>query len=226
MGALGEAHVLSRPHSPACLDNVTAAFEKAHIVPDVLPSFNPSLGIDILFTDPVTGKDVSVVPGILLTTEQTDQPPQWFLSSDNRNLTSSTSTWVITIVDPDALTPQNPSVAQFLHFIGQGFVVDHSKVLKGLEDSVQLTNVSSALVEFFHPSPPAGSDPHRYVILAYVQPDNFEEAGLAYFNGTIPPNTAFREHFNITDFAAETALGNPVAGNFFLVGPDVDTSDI
>lgn len=70
LGALGEAHVLSRPHSPACLDNVTAAFEKAHIVPDVLPSFNPSLGIDILFTDPVTGKDVSVVPGILLTTER------------------------------------------------------------------------------------------------------------------------------------------------------------
>ena len=68
---------------------------------------------------------------------------------------------MITIVDPDALTPQNPSVAQFLHFIGQGFVVDHSEVLEGVEGSVQLANVSSALVEFFHPSPPAGSDPHR-----------------------------------------------------------------
>lgn len=62
----------------------------------------------------------------------------------------------------------------------------------------------------------------RYVILVYVQPDNFEETGLAYFNGTIPPGTSFRQHFNITDFAAKTALGNPVAGNFFLVGPDVD----
>jgi len=183
LGALSEAHVLPRlqPHSPTCLDNVTAAFEKAHIVPDVLPSFSPRIGIDALFMDPVTDQDVKVVPGILLTTEreffqpvilakvekikpahpETDQPPQWSLSSHDKNLASSKSTWVVTIVDPDALTPQNPSIAQFLHFIGQGFVVDHSKVLKGVENSVQLTNVSSALVEFFHPSPPAGSDPHR-----------------------------------------------------------------
>jgi len=182
LGALSEAHVLShlQPRSPTCLKNVTAAFEKAHIVPDVLPSFNPRIGIDTLFTDPVTDADVKVAPGILLTTEreffqsviltkveeikpahpETDQPPQWSLFSRDKNLASSKSTWVITIVDPDALTPQNPSIAQFLHFMGQGFVVDHSEDLKGVEN-VQLTNVSSALVEFFHPSPPAGSDPHR-----------------------------------------------------------------
>jgi len=72
LGALGEAHVLPRlqTHFPTCLDNVTAAFEKAHIVPDVLPSFNPRIGIDTLFTDPVTDKDVKVIPGILLTTER------------------------------------------------------------------------------------------------------------------------------------------------------------
>ena len=186
LGALSEAHVLHvlprlQPHPPTCLKDVTVAFEKAHIVPDVLPSFNPRISIDTLFTDPVTDTNVNVVPGILLTTEreffppamlakvaeikpahpETDQPPQWSLFSRDNNLASSRSTWVITIVDPDALTPQNSNVAQFLHFVGQGFVVDYSEVLKGVEGSVQLTNVSSALVEFFHPSPPAGSDPHR-----------------------------------------------------------------
>ncbi|KAJ3575826.1 hypothetical protein NP233_g836 [Leucocoprinus birnbaumii] len=226
LSALGRAHVVSR-HStinkPICLDNVTAAFHKAHIVPDVISSFNPKVGVDTLFTDPVTKANVEVVPGILLTTEQTDQPPQWSLASD-RDLSNSKTTWVITIVDPDALTPQDPSIAQFLHFIGQGFIVDNSLAPNRGKNTVSLTNVSSALVEFFHPSPPAGSDPHRYVILVYVQPDDFEEKGLAYFNGTIPPGTDFREFFNITDFASKTALGEPVAGNFFLVGPDADAS--
>ena len=111
LGALSEARVLPRlqPHSPTYLKNVTAAFEKAHIVPDVLPSFNPRIGIDTLFTDPVTDTDVNVVPGILLTTEreffppamlakveeikpvhpETDQPPQWSLFSRDNNLASS-----------------------------------------------------------------------------------------------------------------------------------------
>jgi hypothetical protein len=64
----------------------------------------------------------------------------------------------------------------------------------------------------------------RYVILVYVQPDGFDAAGLAYFNGSIPAGTDFREHFNITDFAAKTSLGEPVAGNYFLVGPGDDAS--
>jgi phosphatidylethanolamine-binding protein (PEBP) family uncharacterized protein len=66
---------------------------------------------------------------------------------------------VIAIVDPDALTPQNPSEAEFLHFIGQGFVVDNSNQREGC--AVQVKNATDALVEFFPPTPPAGSDPHR-----------------------------------------------------------------
>jgi hypothetical protein len=52
------------------LANVTAAFEKSHIVPDVLPSFNPAIGVETLFTDAVTGDSVEVVPGILLSMER------------------------------------------------------------------------------------------------------------------------------------------------------------
>lgn len=62
----------------------------------------------------------------------------------------------------------------------------------------------------------------RYVVLVFVQPEGFDEAGLAYFGGSIPPGTDFREHFNVTEFAATTHLGNPVAGNFFFVGPADD----
>ncbi|KXN89558.1 Protein D1 [Leucoagaricus sp. SymC.cos] len=238
--ALGVLGVRALPFRSDPLANVTAAFTEAGVVPDVISSFNPHLGLDILFKDPVTNEDAHVVPGILLTTNrefiscfsdeltrfrgeplETDQPPRWFLSFNQTDLPTDVS-WVITIVDPDALTPQDPSVAQFLHFIGNDFVVDSAASGVNddcLEGPTGLRNNSAALVEFFHPSPPAGSDPHRYVVLAYVQPDDFAETGLAYFNGTIPPGTDFREHFNITDFAVKTDLGEPIAGNFFLVGP-------
>jgi len=135
----------------------------------------------------------------------------------------SNVSWVITIVDPDAPTPQNPNNSQFLHFIGQDFKVDTASRV-ALTNVTGLTNHSQALVEFFPPSPPAGSDPHRYVVLVYVQPDNFNTTALAFFNGTIGPQASFRNKFNITNFATNTSLGNPIAGNFFLVGPGNTTA--
>lgn len=157
------------------------AFTEAQIVPDVIPSFNPRVGVDLLFTDPSTTQSVQVVPGILLTMQreplefflpirkadwsntETQNPPQFFLSSNNTDLSMPNVSWVIAIVDPDAPTPQNPNISQFLHFIGQDFVVDPTMSGTGVDmgNSTALMNTSQALVEFFPPTPPAGSDPHR-----------------------------------------------------------------
>lgn len=49
------------------LSNVTTAFSSAQIVPDVLPSFSPTDGVNLTFTDPVSMQSVDVVPGLLLT---------------------------------------------------------------------------------------------------------------------------------------------------------------
>ena len=65
----------------------------------------------------------------------------------------SMSTFVVIMVDPDAPTPQMPNVSEFLHFLGGDFTADSTTGL--------LSNSSPALMEFFSPGPPAGSDPHR-----------------------------------------------------------------
>lgn len=96
----------------------------------------------------------------MLARAETHNAPQFLLTSNNTNLSASNASWVIAIVDPDAPTPQNPNISQFLHFIGQDFKVDNASRI-ALTNATGLTNRSQALVEFFPPSPPAGSDPHR-----------------------------------------------------------------
>ena len=53
-----------------------------------------------------------------------------------------------------------------------------------------------------------------YVFLLYNQSADFNENAQAI----IQPS-AFR-HFNISQFALDTGLGNPRAGTFMYVGPD------
>jgi hypothetical protein len=59
------------------------------------------------------------------------------------------------MVDPDALTPQMPTIAQIRHFLGGDFHLD--------EQTGKLTNSTPAISEYLQPTPPAGSDPHRFV---------------------------------------------------------------
>ncbi|KAF8913753.1 phosphatidylethanolamine-binding protein [Gymnopilus junonius] len=192
------------------LSNVTTAFSSAQIVPDVLQSFNPGDVVNITFTDPVTMENEDVVPGILLTTEQTSVQPDIFLIPSGINLTGNTS-FVVTIVDPDAPTPQNHSISQFLHFLGGDFTPDPTSGL--------LSNSSPNLMEFIGPAPPAGSDPHRYVLLVYSQPGGFDTNAPTLVNSSTP-----RNNFNISTFAQAVDLGDPVAGNYFLVGPTPNAS--
>lgn len=60
--------------------------------------------------------------------------------------------FVIATVDPDAPTPQDPTVAQIRHFLGGNFVE---------EAHGALANTTAAISEFRQPTPPAGSDAHR-----------------------------------------------------------------
>ncbi|KAF9478156.1 PEBP-like protein [Pholiota conissans] len=192
------------------LSNVTTAFSMAQIVPDVINSFDPIALINITFTDSVTMDAVDVDPGVLLTMEQTADEPTFFIDtsqSDPDLRQAVNGTFVLVIVDPDAPTPQMPNVSQFLHFIGGNFMADPTSGL--------LSNSSAALLDFFSPTPPVGSDPHRYVVLVFNQPDDFDTAAPVFVNASTP-----RTNFSVSDFALETNLGSPIAGNYFLVGPD------
>lgn len=62
--------------------------------------------------------------------------------------------FVVVAVDPDAPTPQSPTLAQIRHFLGGSFVPNASTFV--------LSNSTAAVSEWLQPAPPAGSDPHRY----------------------------------------------------------------
>ncbi|KAF9006537.1 phosphatidylethanolamine-binding protein [Cyathus striatus] len=184
--------------------NVTQAFSLAQVVPDVVSSFNPTDLMNITFTDAATMQSVNVTPGALLTMEQTAMEPEFFLISNN-GAEPSNQTFVLALVDPDAPTPQNTSVSQFLHFLGGDFSANNGSLL---------TNSTPALMDFFPPTPPAGSDPHRYVLLIFAEPADFDTVAFTFVNSSTP-----RTNFNLTVFATSVGLDSPIAGNFFLVGP-------
>jgi len=66
--------------------------------------------------------------------------------------------FVIVLVDPDALTPQDPAISQIRHFMGGNFIFANPKA-KHWEP---LTNTTPAVTEFVRPRPFVGLDAHRY----------------------------------------------------------------
>lgn len=67
------------------------------------------------------------------------------------------SPYVVAMVDLDAPTPQNRSLADVRHFLGGNFYLGYP----GLDSTALLSNKTPAISEFQQPSPPAGSAPHR-----------------------------------------------------------------
>ena len=54
----------------ASLSTVKTAFETSKVVPDVIPSFDPTAILDVVFVDPFTNDTVHVTPGMELTTNR------------------------------------------------------------------------------------------------------------------------------------------------------------
>ncbi|KAF8526693.1 phosphatidylethanolamine-binding protein [Gautieria morchelliformis] len=179
------------------------AFIQAGLVPDVLSSFNPVLPLDVTYTIPGTGQQKAVAPpGKNFTRPQTLNAPTWSIPSDSRHLAHET--FVVAMVDPDAPTPQSPTNAQIRHFLGGNFRLQSSPSEPGV--GAALVNITPALSEYRQPTPPNTSDPHRYTWLLYRQPLDFPT--------TISSNVT---NFNISAFAQEFGLGQPLAGNFMTL---------
>ncbi|KAJ7368534.1 phosphatidylethanolamine-binding protein [Mycena albidolilacea] len=195
-----------RAVTDAALADVSAAFSKAGIVPGVIPVFKPTGILDVVFT---TQKAVNATPGTNLTTQQTANEPEFVLTVSDTT-TASNAEFVVALFDPDAPTPQNTTFAQFRHLLGAGY---HWNASTGV-----LTNSTAALSDFVPPGPPPGSDPHRYMVLAYVQSEDFASKAPSILNASTP-----RTNFNMTAFSDALGLGAPFAGTFFFTGPDATT---
>lgn len=102
--------------------------------------------------------------------------------------------YTLVMIDPDAPTPQNPTLAQYLHWL----------IVNIPGNEVENGQVLSSYVQ---PSPPKRSDAHRYIFLVYKQPEFIPEAK---YNGG---NT----HFNVSEYATSHNCQGPLAGFFFYV---------
>ncbi|KAI0306152.1 phosphatidylethanolamine-binding protein [Multifurca ochricompacta] len=187
------------------LAKVRQKFEDFNIPANVHLTFDPVVLFELTFPEPGAAP-IHVMAGEQLERNATAGPPQFALRSDHRAATGH-GPFVIVAVDPDAPTPQAPTVSQIRHFLGGGFQFGAGH--KGMRT---LVNDTPAITEFRQPTPPAGSDPHRYVFLLFKEPSGFSQQTLVNSSTSIA-------HFNISAFADATGLGNPLGGTFIRVGP-------
>lgn len=156
---------------------------------------------------------------------ETSQPPNIAVSGQVTRL----QRFVVTMLDLDAPTPEFPRDAQVRHLLAGNFV----RTVASHDDPKELMLLTRPVSRWYEPNPPMGSDPHRYavsrllprsdltyapfvsyVFLMFEQPREFLHQQL------LTPQTPITS-FNISDFAQKIGLGNPVAGTYMLVGPDL-----
>ncbi|CAE6442342.1 unnamed protein product [Rhizoctonia solani] len=197
------ASVLASPYAKyPTLAEVKEKFYSEGIVPDVLPSFNPTSFIYLTYTGNLSDGSSSkvVLPGTNFVRNDTLVPPQISVQGVKGG------PYVVVMVDPDAPSRANPTLGQVRHLLAANFTV--SSPSKYVRQSYVLKNSTAAFSEYEPPTPPVGSGLHRYVALLYSQPKNFDVSSL---------NASDILSFNISAFAARSGLGEPLAGTFLTV---------
>ncbi|PFH53306.1 hypothetical protein AMATHDRAFT_55142 [Amanita thiersii Skay4041] len=183
------------------LDEVKRAFEVANIPRDLSINFDPQVLLEVVFPEPSGA--ITLHAGEQLPRNATAGPPSFGAVG-----TDFTGPFVIAAIDPDAPTPQEPTNAQIRHFLGGNFFGRSTRI-----EAEFLRNSTPAISEFRQPTPPAGSDAHRYIFLLFKQPATFNDQTEITTQSPI-------SLFNISQFAKDVGLGDPIGGTFMLVAPD------
>ncbi|CAE6439407.1 unnamed protein product [Rhizoctonia solani] len=200
----GVASVLASPYTKyPTLDEVKKEFYSEGIVPDVLPSFNPTSFIYLTYTGNLSDGTHSkvVLPGTNFVRNDTLFFPEISVQGVKGG------PYVVAMVDPDVPSRAKPTISQVRHFLAANFTVSNTRS-KYVHQSYVLKNTTVAVSDYVTPTPGAGTGLHRYVVLLYAQPKNFDVSFM---------NTSDILHFNISSFAARTGLGEPLAGTFLTV---------
>ncbi|EMD39700.1 hypothetical protein CERSUDRAFT_121915 [Gelatoporia subvermispora B] len=134
--------------------------------------------------------------------EETGVVPQFAISANM----SSPSGFVVTAVDLDAPFRDDPALAQWIHFIGGGFMPE---LADPGADVVMLSSTVDPVMSWADPNP-QGIQAHRYVFLLWEQSPQFESQKV------VKPDQ-FRGLFNTSKFAEEVGLGSPIGGTYMLV---------
>lgn len=148
-------------------------------------------GVEILPSDASSSPSISIVP--------LEGSESLFLP------VNPTQLYTLVMIDPDAPSRANPSLAQILHFVQTGMKV--TKTSGSSSKTLQLTAQESPVVPYRGPEPPVNGGLHRYIFLLYSQPDSTVDLGRF--------SADQRRYFDVEDFARNNTLGKPLAGAYF-----------
>ncbi|KAF9529821.1 phosphatidylethanolamine-binding protein [Crepidotus variabilis] len=178
---------------------VKTAFDTAKIPTALSIKFNPTALLQVTLPQQ-NGSPVILKAGTRIPRASTVGPPQYKV-----NGTTSTGPFVIVMVDLDAPTTQSPTWSPIRHYLGGGWSATNAA------NPGVLSTTTAAVTAWFQPAP-SGTDPHRYVFFLYNQSTQFPTQRLVT-SGTSITN------WNLSSFAQQVGLGDPLAGTFMLVGP-------
>ncbi|XP_050289020.1 protein MOTHER of FT and TFL1-like [Quercus robur] len=152
------------------------------VIGEVLDMFTPAINFTVHYGSKQVANGCDIKPSMAV-----DRPKVQILGPR-----VSTNLYTLIMVDPDAPSPSEPALREWLHWI----VVDipeGSDVTKGKE-----------LVPYMGPKPPTGI--HRYIFVLFKQKSEM-------MVGCSPPDA--RGNFRARQFAAQYELGLPVAAVYF-----------
>ncbi|CAA7265459.1 unnamed protein product [Cyclocybe aegerita] len=175
------------------LTQVKQAFEEAGILKDVPIPFNPSVLFHVTYFSPKASPR-TLYAGMRMNPKDVYSVPVFSVIGD-----PGPGPLVIVLVDPDALSHQNPIIAQVRHFLGGGYSFNPESGLLSIDGPV------APPTPYNHPAPLIGSGDHRH--------------SLQFSTQTLITSSTDRGRFNLTDFALKTNLGAPIGGTFMVMGP-------
>ncbi|KAG0498384.1 hypothetical protein HPP92_003075 [Vanilla planifolia] len=154
-------------------------FKLHRVIGEVVDLFVPTVNMSVSFASKHVSNGCDVKPSAAI------NPPTVLVSGQPTDL------FTLVMTDPDAPSPSEPSMREFVHWI----VVN----IPGGTDATR----GQELVPYMGPQPPVGI--HRYALVLFQQ--------KAAFRSAAPP--ASRAHFSTREFARYYELSLPVAAAYF-----------
>jgi len=190
-------------HPALGITAIETQFETSDLIPDLLPSFNPSALMTVTFSGvgPIS-------PGQNLSMQQTATVPDVTITPANSSV-PTTGNFTLMMVDAFAIGT-NGSDRQILHWLANFATLQNDfSPRPSLNVS---TDGGLVVTNYISPQPPVGTGLHRYAILLFPQPSSFSPpANLS------SPNVGIDLYFHFTNYTLSSNLGQPIAGTFFEV---------
>jgi len=201
-------HVSAHPASPLAVAVVIEQFKNAKIVPDILPTFNPTGLCNLNYTGYINKTQVGdTLPKSLTATAPINVYIHGTAAAEataGGPFNVTTIKYTVLIIDagpPGSTNPQGYN----LHWLANNWTYGEND-----DHTVTLNPPASSVVTYQAPAPASGSGPHRYITLVYPQPDNFK----------VPQTPAIGSGvalFNLTQYKADSGLTTAIVGTYFTV---------